>query len=367
MSGAGPDELLSSPDCGEQPGDEIDRYRLLEKLGEGAVGIVWRAIESEPLRREVALKIIKLGMDTEEVVARFRTERQFLALMDHPGIARVHDAGATSTGRPYFVMELVENGQPITAYCDRHRLDTAQRLNLFIEVCRAVQHAHQKGVIHRDLKPSNILVIARDGKATPKVIDFGIAKVMGEDLVGPGVKTRWEEVVGTLGCMSPEQAGGEEDIDTRSDVYSLGVVLYELLVGRPPFDSARLRRAALDSALRTIQEERPAVPSSRLSRGGNASTSAAAARRLSPTRLRRLVRGDLDQIVMKALEMDRDRRYGSAIAVAEDVGRFLNDEVVEAIPPSLGYRLGKLVVKHRGAGFGRRGGCIDTSSGDLGE
>ncbi len=332
----------------ESPGDVIGRYKLLQVIGEGGFGTVWMAEQTEPVLRRVALKIIKLGMDTKQVIARFEAERQALALMDHPSIARVFDAGATETGRPYFVMELVR-GEPITEYCDRHRLPPPERLSLFAQVCRAVQHAHQKGIIHRDVKPSNVLVTVADGRPLPKVIDFGIAKATSARLTERTLFTEHRQLVGTPEYMSPEQAEMlGVDVDTRTDVYSLGVLLYELLTGATPFDGKRLRSAAFGELLRIIREEDPPTPSGRLS-GLTERLGAIASRRgTTPDRLGRLVRGELDWIVMRALEKDRTRRYETASALAADVERFLRDEPVEAGPPGSLYRLVKFVKRRKG-------------------
>src|SRR5262249_50464234 len=297
---AAPTVLPTSP-LSEGPGAMIGRYRLLQVIGEGGFGVVFMAEQREPVVRRVALKIIKLGMDTKAVIARFEAERQALALMDHPHIARVLDAGATEPGRPYFVMELV-SGEPITAYCDRVRLSVPERLELFAEVCAAVQHAHTKGIIHRDLKPSNILVALVDGKPTPKVIDFGIAKATSTRLTEKTLFTEHRQLIGTPEYMSPEQAESSLDIDTRTDVYSLGVLLCELLTGTTPFEARRLREAAFAEIQRIIREEEPERPSTRLSRATGTLAAVAASRQVEPRRLGSLLRGDLDWIVMKALE-----------------------------------------------------------------
>src|SRR5450755_4652874 len=294
----------------EKPGDWIGRYKLLQQIGEGGCGVVYMAEQEEPVRRKVALKVIKLGMDTTSVIARFEAERQALAMMDHPNIAKVLDAGATETGRPYFVMELVR-GIKITDYCDQNKLPTRERLDLFIKICQAVQHAHQKGIIHRDLKPSNILVTLHDGVPVPKIIDFGIAKATEGRLSDLTVYTDLHQFIGTPAYVSPEQAEMSGlDIDTRADIYSLGVLLYELLTGRTPFDAQALSQSGLDAMRRTIRETEPLRPSTRLSSMLQVELTAVAERhRAEPPRLVKLIRGDLDWIVMKALEKDRTRRY----------------------------------------------------------
>jgi len=331
----------------ERPGTMIGRYRLLHTLGEGGFGTVFMAEQLEPVKRRVALKIIKLGMDTKEVIARFSAEKQALALMDHPGIAKVFDAGSTETGRPYFVMELVE-GVPVTEYCDRKRLRTRQRLELFGEICSAVQHAHQKGVIHRDIKPSNVLVSEVEGRPVPKVIDFGIAKATEARLTEKTYFTRDAQFIGTPAYMSPEQAGSTDlDVDTRSDIYSLGVLLYEMLAGVTPFDGAELRSAGFAEIQRIIREEDPPRPSARASRLGERLTETAEQRRLRGIQLVKRLKGELDWIVMKCLEKDRARRYETANGLARDVARYLSDEPVVASPPSRTYRLKKLVVRNR--------------------
>jgi len=334
----------------EKAGDRIGRYKLLQQIGEGGCGVVYMAEQEEPVRRRVALKVIKLGMDTKQVIARFEAERQALALMDHPNIAKVFDAGATKTGRPYFVMELVR-GIKITEFCDENKLSTADRLKLFIQVCQAIQHAHQKGVIHRDIKPSNILVTVIDGVPVPRVIDFGIAKATNnQPLTDKTVFTAFEQFIGTPAYMSPEQAElSGVDIDTRTDIYSLGVVLYELLTGSPPFDQKELLAAGLDEMRRIIRETEPPRPSNRLSTMAAAAlTSTAHHRHTEPPRLVHQVRGDLDWIVMKALEKDRSRRYETANGFALDVQRYLANEPVTACPPSTVYWLRKFVKRHKG-------------------
>ncbi len=332
----------------EKPSDKIGRYKLLEKIGEGGCGVVWMAEQEVPVRRRVALKVIKLGMDTKAVVARFEAERQALALMDHPNIAKVFDAGTTDTGRPFFVMELVR-GIPITRYCDDNNLPTEQRLQLFISVCHAIQHAHQKGIIHRDIKPSNVLVAQHDEIAVAKVIDFGIAKATQGRLTDSTVFTAFEQFIGTPAYMSPEQAEFSGlDVDTRSDVYSLGVLLYELLTGKPPFDPKSMQQAGLDEIRRIIREVEPPRPSTRLSTLALSDrTVLAKLRGTLPTQLTTQISGDLDWIVMKSLEKNRARRYESASAFALDVARHLSNEAVVARPPSTGYLLQKLIRRHR--------------------
>jgi WD40 repeat protein/serine/threonine protein kinase/Tfp pilus assembly protein PilF len=331
----------------EGPGTVIGPYKLLEKIGEGGMAYVYMAEQERPLRRRVALKIIKLGMDTKQVIARFEAERQALAVMDHPNIAKVFDAGATETGRPYFVMELVK-GVSITEYCDKNKLSTPERLDLFIQVCNAVQHAHQKGIIHRDIKPSNVMVTLHDGKPVPKVIDFGIAKATSHRLTEKTLFTKYAQMIGTPEYMSPEQAEMSGlDIDTRADIYSLGVLLYELLTGTTPFDAEDLRSKGYGEMQRIICETEPLKPSTKLSTMGEALTGVAEHRKTNPDLLNKLVRGDLDWIVMKTLEKDRARRYETASALAADIRRHFGDEPVEASPPSTLYRLSKFIRKHR--------------------
>jgi serine/threonine protein kinase/tetratricopeptide (TPR) repeat protein len=340
----------SNPDASsahEGPGTIIGLYTLLEQIGEGGMGIVYRAKQTQPVRRTVALKIIKPGMDTRQVIARFEAERQALAMMDHPNIARVIDAGTTESGRPYFVMELI-GGIPITDYCDGEKLPIRDRLELFIQVCQAVQHAHQKGIIHRDLKPTNVLITMLDGIAVPKVIDFGVAKAIGQQLTENTLFTGLAQLVGTPLYMSPEQAGlSGHDQDTRSDIYSLGVLLYELLTGTTPFEPAALRTAAVDEIQRIIREQDPPRPSARLSALGDTVTTVSAKRGIDPRKLTVTLRGDLDWIVMKCLEKDRARRYETASGLAVDIQRYLTDEPVEACPPSAWYRFGKFARRNR--------------------
>jgi WD40 repeat protein/serine/threonine protein kinase len=339
-----------------QPSDTLDMtgavigpYKLLEPIGEGGFGVVYMAEQQRPIRRKVALKVVKPGMDSKQVVARFEAERQALALMDHPNIARVLDAGTTEGGLPYFVMELVR-GVPITAFCDNNRLTTGERLHLFVTVCQAVQHAHTKGIIHRDLKPSNVLVTLHDGQPVVKVIDFGIAKALGQQLTERTLFTGFAQMVGTPLYMSPEQAEMSGlDIDTRSDVYSLGVLLYELLTGTTPLDRERLGKLSYDELRRVIREEEPPRPSTRISTLGQAATTLSVNRRSGPKQLSQLFRRELDWVVMKALEKDRNRRYESASAFAADVQRFLNDEPVLACPPSALYRARKFARRNKGA------------------
>jgi serine/threonine protein kinase len=332
----------------EGPGTRIGHYKLLQKIGEGGGGAVYMAEQEKPVLRRVAFKIIKLGMDTKSVIARFEAERQALAMMDHPNIARVLDAGATETGRPYFVMELVR-GVKITDYCDQNHLDTSERLDLFVRVCHAIQHAHQKGIIHRDIKPSNVLVTLHDGVPVPKVIDFGIAKAIEGKLTDQTLFTAYEQIIGTPAYMSPEQAEMSGlDIDTRTDIYSLGVLLYELFTGRTPFDAKMLLQSGLDEMRRTLREKEPQRPSTMLTTLQRTELTATALQRhAEPPKLISLLRGDLDWIVMKCLDKDRRRRYETANGLAMDVHRYLNNEPVIARPPSRLYRFQKLVRRNK--------------------
>jgi serine/threonine protein kinase/tetratricopeptide (TPR) repeat protein len=333
----------------ERPGTQIGPYKLLQQIGEGGMGMVYMAEQIEPVRRRVALKIIKPGMDTRQVIARFEAERQALAMMDHVDIARVFDAGTTAGGRPYFVMELV-NGVPITQYCDDQRLTPRERLELFVPVCQAIQHAHQKGIIHRDIKPSNVMVTLYDGKPVPKVIDFGVAKATEQKLTERTLFTQYGTLVGTLEYMSPEQAEMSAlGVDTRSDIYSLGVLLYELLTGSTPLSSTRMKEAAYAEILRMIKEEEPQKPSTRLSESGERLASISAQRHTEPAKLSKLLRGELDWIVMKTLEKDRNRRYETATGFAADLQHYLNDEPVVACPPTAAYRVRKFASRYRAA------------------
>jgi serine/threonine protein kinase/Flp pilus assembly protein TadD len=324
-----------------------DKYKLLEELGSGGMGIVYKAEQKKPVKRSVALKIIKLGMDTKQVVARFETERQALAVMDHPNIAKVYDGGATESGRPYFVMELVR-GIPITDYCDKHKLTTKERLELFMNVCQAVQHAHQKGIIHRDLKPSNILIVVQEEKHIPKIIDFGIAKATEHSMTERTLFTEQGQLIGTPEYMSPEQAEMSGlDVDTRTDIYSLGVILYELIVGVLPFDPETLRKAGLGEIQRIIRETNPPKASTRLSSLGDTQTSIALRRGTDVASLQKQLKGELDWIMMKAMAKDRTQRYSSASEFAADIGRYLRHEPVLAGPLSTMYRLRKFVKRHK--------------------
>ena len=341
------DQPLTNISLQEQPGTIIDRYKLLEKIGEGGMAVVYMGEQTDPIRRKVALKIIKLGMDTKQVIARFEAERQALAMMDHPNIAKVLDAGATETGRPYFVMELV-TGVSITEYCDKNNLSTKERLALFIQVCNAVQHAHQKGIIHRDIKPTNVMVTRHEGQPVPKVIDFGIAKAINQKLTEKTLFTRYAHIIGTPAYMSPEQADlGDLDVDTRSDIYSLGVLLYELLTGTTPFSEEDLRKAGYLEMQRVIREQEPPKPSTKLSTLGETLTDIAKYRGCTADLLRKAIRGDLDWIVMKALEKTRNRRYDTVSVFAMDVQRYLNDEPIFARAPSTVYCLRKFLQRHR--------------------
>ncbi len=350
----------------EQPGTQIGPYKLLQQIGEGGMGTVYMAEQTQPVQRKVALKLIKPGMDSRQIIARFEAERQALAMMDHVNIARVLDAGATVSGRPYFVMELV-HGVPITKYCDDHHLTPRERLELFVPVCQAIQHAHQKGIIHRDIKPSNVMVTLYDGKPVPKVIDFGVAKATEQKLTERTLFTHYGTMVGTPQYMSPEQAEMSAlGADTRSDIFSLGVLLYELLTGTTPLSRERVREAAYDEVLRMIKEEEPPRPSTRLSEISSRHTPCAAAgdgtrsvpatlasiaaqRKTEPAKLSKLLRGELDWIVMKTLEKDRNRRYETAAGLAADVQRYLADEPVQACPPSTRYRFQKFARKNKAA------------------
>ncbi len=333
---------------GVGPGDIVDRYKLLQQIGEGGFGIVYMAQQLQPVTRRVAIKIIKLGMDTKQVVARFEAERQALAMMSHPNIARVLDGGATQSGRPYFVMELVR-GDPITVYCDTHRLSTEERLRLFLQVCSAIKHAHQKGIIHRDIKPTNVLITVADDKPLAKVIDFGIAKATNSELTEKTLFTEFRQLIGTPEYMSPEQAERSGvDVDTRTDIYSLGVLLYEMLTGTTPFDSQRLRSAAWGSLQEIIRDEEPPAPSTRVSTLKDQLETVARDRKVEPRQLSAQLRGELDWIVMKAMEKDRTRRYSTVLELSQDIERYLADEPVAAGPPSAIYRWRKFAHRYRG-------------------
>ena len=338
---------LPAPEC---IGTQVGPYKLLEEIGQGGMGVVYMAEQKEPVRRLVALKIVKPGMDSRQVLARFEAERQALAMMEHPNIARIIDAGTTELGRPYFVMELVR-GIPVNEFCDQKRLTLRERLELFLQVCQAVQHAHQKGIIHRDLKPTNVLVTMLDVLAVPKVIDFGVAKAFGPQLTEHTQVTAFAQFVGTPLYMSPEQAEMNQlGVDTRSDVYSLGVMLYELLTGTTPFDKEMLKKTSFEEVRRMLREEDPPRPSARMSTLDALALSTVSERRSTdPRRIATSVRGELDWIVMKALEKDRNRRYESASAFAADVQRYLNDEAVHACPPSKAYRFQKFARKNKTA------------------
>jgi len=341
------DVILDESIVSEDSGTIIGRYKLLEKIGEGGMAVIYMAEQEEPIRRKAALKIIKLGMDTRQVIARFEAERQALAMMDHPNIAKVFDAGSTETGRPYFVMELV-TGVCITEYCDKNRISINKRLKLFMSVCNAIHHAHQKGIIHRDIKPSNIMVTLHNGEPVPKVIDFGIAKAINQRLTEKTLFTRYAHMIGTPAYMSPEQAEmSDVDVDTRTDIYSLGVLLYELLTGATPFDKEELHKANLSEIQKIICEQEPNKPSTKLNALKDSMAEIAECRQTNPEALSGLVRGDLDWIVMKCLEKDRTRRYETVHALVEDIERHLRNEPVLARSPSFAYRAQKFWMRHR--------------------
>jgi serine/threonine protein kinase len=342
------DPGLSSPDSGAEPSRRIGPYRILDTLGAGGMAVVYSAEQRDPVRRRVALKVVRAGLDSGDVRERFEAERPALALMDHPGIAKVFDAGTTDDGRAYFALEWVA-GVPITEYCDRERLTARQRLELFVRVCDAIEHAHTKGVLHRDIKPSNVLVTEAEGRPCPKVLDLGLAKALGPKLTEQTLYTALGVLVGTPGYMSPEQSEPTPaGVDTRSDIYSLGVLLYELLVGEPPFEPRRLRKVGWAGMVRIIQHEEPPRPSRRVTTlAGATATEVAERRRTEPRRLARELRGDLDWIVLKALEKDRSRRYQSASGLGLDIQRHLRDEPVVASPPSLVGRIGRALRRLR--------------------
>ncbi len=356
---SGLESLVPDDDQAPAPPEvRIGPYRLVEKLGEGGMGTVWVAEQTEPVRRRVALKVIKAGMDSELILQRFEAERQALALMDHRSIATVLDAGTSDAGLPYFVMELVK-GVPITTYCDERKAPVRERLKLFEAVCHAIQHAHQKGIIHRDIKPANVLVSTQDGEPVPKVIDFGVAKALHQRLTDRPMYTEIGALVGTLEYMSPEQTElNTLDIDTRADVYALGVLLYVLLTGTTPLDAKRVRSAPISETLRLIREEDPPKPSARLTQSGESLPELAAQRHADPARLTREVRGELDWIVMKALEKDRTRRYEAASALARDVERYLHHQPVEAAPPTARYRVAKFLRRHRVGALSAAAGVV---------
>ena len=342
-------DATTGADTAAAPSRRIGRYKLLQQIGEGGMGSVWMAQQESPVRRRVAIKLIRTGMDSRLVLARFEAERQALAMMEHANIAKVFDAGTSDDGRPYFVMELVQ-GPPITKYCDSQRLSTRERLELFIPVCQAVHHAHQKGVIHRDLKPSNVMVGTQDDHPVPKVIDFGLAKPQQQQmqLTDKTLFTEFGQVVGTVQYMSPEQAVLDvHDVDTRSDIYALGVLLYELLTGSTPLERSMTAEMPILKVLSMVRDTEPPRPSDRVSSIGESISEITSARQTDSQRLKQTLSGDLDWIVMKALDKDRERRFGSAAEFAEDIRRYLDDEPIEARPPSATYRIGKFARKHR--------------------